>query len=374
MDDSALVRQVMLGILSADPKIKVRVAADPIIAFGKIEKEMPDVIITDLVMPRMDGLTFLRKIMAEMRLPVVVCSEVAHRRTADVISALELGAVEIIKKPKLGVRGFLEESRVMLLDVVRSAAQARVVPGPLPRVSPRVPPRNTADIVLPLGPLSRVRRAGDQLAEKVIAVGASTGGTEALREFLQVMPQGCPGIVIVQHMPEIFTRAFADRLNDDCSIEVKEASDGDRILPGRALIAAGNHHLLVHRNGPGYIVQVTDGPLVSRHRPSVDVLFRSVAKSAGPDAVGVIMTGMGNDGAQGLLEMRNSGAQTIAQDETSCVVFGMPKEAIACGAAVAVVPLARIAETALSMGTSQNPSRRESGPPAVNGDSRSSSC
>lgn len=370
VDDSALVRQVMLGILSADPKIKVRVAADPIIAFGKIEKEMPDVIITDLVMPRMDGLTFLRKIMAEMPLPVVVCSEVAHRRTADVISALELGAVEIIKKPKLGVRGFLEESRVMLLDVVRSAAQARVVPG----ASPRVPPQTSADVVLPLGPVPRVRQAGDSVVEKVIAIGASTGGTEALREFLQAMPQGCPGIVIVQHMPEIFTRAFADRLNEDCSIEVKEASDGDRILPGRALIAAGNHHLLVHRNGSGYIVQVTDGPLVSRHRPSVDVLFRSVAKSVGPDAVGVIMTGMGNDGAQGLLEMRHSGAETIAQDETSCVVFGMPKEAIACGAAVAVVPLARIAETALSMVTCQSPSRRESGPPEVNGDSRSSFC
>jgi two-component system chemotaxis response regulator CheB len=374
VDDSALVRQVMLGILSADPKIKVRVAADPIIAFGKIEKEMPDVIITDLVMPRMDGLTFLRKIMAEMPLPVVVCSEVAHRRTADVISALELGAVEIIKKPKLGVRGFLEESRVMLLDVVRSAAQARLVPGASRGVSPRVSPRNSSDVVLPLGPLPRVRQVGNQLAEKVIAIGASTGGTEALREFLQSMPQGCPGIVIVQHMPEIFTRAFADRLNEDCNIEVKEASDGDRILPGRALIAAGNHHLLVHRNGPGYIVQVTDGPLVSRHRPSVDVLFRSVAKSVGPDAVGVIMTGMGNDGAQGLLEMRNSGAQTIAQDETSCVVFGMPKEAIACGAVVAVVPLARIAETALTMVTCQTPSRRESGPPAVNRDSRSSFC
>ena len=260
--------------------------------------------------------------------------------------------MEIIKKPKLGVSGFLEESRVMLLDVVRSAAQARLVPGPAPRVAPR----NNADVVLSLGPQSQARRAGDQVADKVIAIGASTGGTEALREFLQAMPPGCPGIVIVQHMPEIFTRAFADRLNEDCSIEVKEASDGDRILPGRALIAAGNHHLLVHRNGPGYIAQVTDGPLVSRHRPSVDVLFRSVAKSVGPNAVGVIMTGMGNDGAQGLLEMRNSGAQTIAQDESSCVVFGMPKEAIACGAAVAVVPLSRIAETALSIVICQNPS------------------
>jgi len=341
VDDSAVVRQVMQAILGADSKIKVSVAADPIIAFAKIEKETPDVIITDLVMPRMDGLTFLRKIMAEKPLPVVVCSEVAHRRTEDAISALELGAVEVITKPKLGVRDFLHESAVMLIDVVKSAAQARLAPA---RFLP-VAPRNTADVVLSLGPVSRHQATGD----KVIAVGASTGGTEALREFLQPMPPGCPGIVIVQHMPEVFTRAFADRLNRDCRIEVKEAADGDRILNGRALIAPGNHHLLVQRNGSGYIAQVTDGPLVSRHRPSVDVLFRSVAKSVGSHAVGVIMTGMGNDGAQGLLEMRNCGALTIAQDEASCVVFGMPKEAIARHAVTAVVPLRSIAETALKM-------------------------
>jgi two-component system chemotaxis response regulator CheB len=340
VDDSAVVRQVMQGVLGADPKIRVSVAADPIIAWAKIEKESPDVVITDLVMPRMDGLTFLRKIMAERPLPVVVCSEVAHRRTEDAISALELGAVEVITKPKLGVRDFLHESAVMLIDVVRSAAQARLVPGP-----PPVAPRNTADVVLTLGPVTRHRPAGD----KIIAIGASTGGTEALREFLQAMPSGCPGIIIVQHMPEIFTRAFADRLNRDCSIEVKEAANGDRILSGRALIAPGNHHLLVQRSGSAYIAQVTDGPLVSRHRPSVDVLFRSVAKSVGSHAVGVIMTGMGNDGAQGLLEMRNRGALTIAQDESSCVVFGMPKEAIARDAVAAIVPLRRIAETALKM-------------------------
>ena len=342
VDDSAVVRQVMQSVLGSDPKIKVNVAADPIIAFSKMQREMPDVVITDLVMPRMDGLTFLKKLMAEMPLPVIVCSEVAHRRTEDAISALELGAVEVIKKPKLGVRGFLEESRVMLLDVVRSAAQARVV---VPAPSLPASPKNTADVVLRLGPLPRVHPAG----EKVIAVGASTGGTEALRDLLQAMPPGCPGIVIVQHMPEVFTRAFAERLNRDCHIEVKEAAEGDRILPGRALIAPGNHHLLVRQNGSGYIAHVTDGPLVSRHRPSVDVLFRSVAKTVGPHAVGVIMTGMGDDGAQGLLEMRNSGAQTIAQDESSCVVFGMPKEAIARGAAVAVLPLARIAATTLKM-------------------------
>lgn len=351
VDDSAVVRQVMQGVLGTDPQIKVSVAADPIIAFSKIEREKPDVVITDLVMPRMDGLTFLRKIMTETPLPVVVCSEVAHRRTEDAISALELGAVEVIKKPKLGVRGFLEESRVMLLDVVRSAAQARLVSGP----PPIVPPRYTADAVLPLGPLPRVRMPGDSTAEKVIAIGASTGGTEALREFLQAMPKECPAIVIVQHMPEIFTRAFADRLNRDCSIEVKEAANGDQVVRGRALIAPGNHHLLVQHLDSGYVAQIADGALVSRHRPSVDVLFRSVAKSVGPNAVGVIMTGMGSDGAQGLLEMRSRGAQTIAQDESSCVVFGMPKEAINRGAAVAVVPLSNIPETALKMTTGMLP-------------------
>ncbi len=347
VDDSAVVRQVMQGILGTDPKIKVSVAPDPIIAFAKIEKETPDVVITDLVMPRMDGLTFLRKIMTERPLPVVVCSEVAHRRTEDAISALELGAVEVIKKPKLGVRDFLQESAVMLIDVVRSASQAKLVSAAMLPVTPRL----SADAILPLGSPRSHHGAGD----RIIAVGASTGGTEALREFLQAMPIDCPGIVIVQHMPEVFTRAFADRLNRDCTIEVVEAADGDRIRNGRALIAPGNHHLLVRGGPSGYLAQVKDGPLVSRHRPSVDVLFRSVAKSVGSHAVGVIMTGMGSDGAQGLLEMRNCGAATIAQDETSCVVFGMPKEAIARGAAVAVVPLRRIAETALKMALSDSP-------------------
>ena len=344
VDDSAVVRQVMQGILQTDPDITVSVAADPIIAFSKIERERPNVVITDLVMPRMDGLTFLRKIMAEMPLPVIVCSEVAHRRTEDAISALQLGAVEVIKKPKLGVRGFLEESRLMFHDVVRSAAQARVLP--LPPAMPA--PRNTADAVLPLGPIPK-HQPGHGFGGKIIAVGASTGGTEAIREFLQAMPAECPGIVIVQHMPEMFTRAFANRLNRDCLIEVKEAADGDCILPGQALIAPGNRHLLVEQTGSRFVARVEDGPLVSRHRPSVDVLFRSVANNVGGNAVGVILTGMGDDGAQGLLEMRNNGAQTLAQDESSCVVFGMPKEAIRLGGAIKVVPLALMAQSVLWM-------------------------
>jgi two-component system chemotaxis response regulator CheB len=229
----------------------------------------------------------------------------------------------------------------MLIDVVRSAAQAKLVPAPRTPIARR----NTADVILTLGPATRL----GPTRHRIIAIGASTGGTDALREFLQAMPPGCPGIVIVQHMPEGFTRAFADRLNRECNIEVKEAADGDQVVNGRALIAPGNHHLLVQRSGSACVARITEGALVSRHRPSVDVLFRSVAKSVGGNAVGVIMTGMGDDGAQGLLEMRNCGAQTIAQDESSCVVFGMPKEAIARAAAVAVVPLRRIAETALKM-------------------------
>lgn len=346
VDDSAVVRQVMQAVLGSDPTIRVSVAADPIIALAKIRKEKPDVLITDLIMPRMDGLTFLGKVMEEFPLPVIVCSEVAHRRTEDAISALQLGAVEVIKKPKLGVRAFLEESCMMLHDVVRSAAVARVTAIPF-----RLASSKTADEVLPLRrlPAHGIAVARHVDRKRVIAIGASTGGTEALRGVLTSMPLDCPGIVIVQHMPEMFTRAFADHLNKDCAIEVKEASDGDEIRSGRALIAPGNHHLVVHGNSSQYRVQVTGGPLVSRHRPSVDVLFRSVANVVGPSAVGIIMTGMGSDGAQGLLEMRNRGAPTIAQDESSCVVFGMPKEAISRGAALAVVPLVRIAHTALSL-------------------------
>jgi two-component system, chemotaxis family, protein-glutamate methylesterase/glutaminase len=340
VDDSAMVRQVMQAILGINRRINVRTAADPLIAWAKMQKEPPDVVITDLEMPRMDGLTFIRKIMAEMPTPVVVCSGLAARGTELALRALEEGAVEVITKPKVGVRDFLHESAVTLLDAVWSASQAQIRPRPMPAV-----PRLTADVVLPRKGRSRCAGA----PSGVIAVGASTGGTEALRVFLTALPTDCPPVVIVQHMPEVFTRAFAERLNRECEVEVEEARDGDRLQTGRALIAPGNRHMLVNRSGEELVVQVIDGPLVSRHRPSVDVLFRSVAISVGPRAVGVIMTGMGDDGAQGLCEMKEAGAETIAQDEASCVVFGMPKEAIARGAVNAVVPLEQIASAALSM-------------------------
>jgi len=339
VDDSAMVRQVMQAILATDRRIAVKAAADPLIAWAKMQKECPDVVITDLEMPRMDGLTFIRKIMVEMPTPVVVCSGVAARGTELAFRALEEGAVEVISKPKVGVRDFLHESAVTLLDAVWSAAQAQIAP------KPKSMARATADAVLP-------RKSHSPCATPphgVIAVGASTGGTEALRLFLAAFPIDCPPIVIVQHMPEVFTKAFADRLNKECAIEVAEAQNGDRLYNGRALIAPGNRHMLINRNGEEFIVQIIDGPLVSRHRPSVDVLFRSVAISVGAKATGVIMTGMGDDGADGLCEMKEAGAATIAQDEASCVVFGMPKEAIARGAVDAVMPLEHIARAILSL-------------------------
>jgi two-component system chemotaxis response regulator CheB len=342
VDDSAMVRQVMQAILGTDRRIIVRAAADPLIAWGKMQKESPNVVITDLEMPRMDGLTFIRKIMAEMPTPVVVCSGLAARGTELALRALEEGAVEVITKPKVGVRDFLHESAVTLLDAVWSAAEAQIRRRPSP--SAALVTRITTDAILP-----RRCYCSGAAPTGVIAVGASTGGTEALRVFLAALPEDCPPVVIVQHMPEVFTRAFADRLNEECGIEVQEAQDGDRLQTGQALIAPGNRHMLVNRSGEELVVQITDGPLVSRHRPSVDVLFRSVAISVGSKAVGVIMTGMGDDGAQGLCEMKEAGATTIAQDESSCIVFGMPREAIARGAVDIIVPLQEIAGAALSL-------------------------
>jgi two-component system chemotaxis response regulator CheB len=336
VDDSATVRQVLMAVLSEKRGFRVTVAADPLIAIDKMKRFPPDVILLDLEMPRMDGMTFLRKIMSENPLPVVICSGLTGPRTEAAIRALEIGAVDIITKPKIGIRGFLEESAVLLEDAVRAAATAKLR-NSRPRRA-RSLGNNTADVVLP--PV--IHQATVEHRDQIVAIGASTGGTEALLQILAQMPEGCPGIVAVQHMPEGFTSAFARRLDGVCRIEVREASHGDRVVPGRAYIAPGNRHMLVHRIGSGYFLEVREGPLVSRHRPSVNVLFRSVAQAAGASALGILMTGMGDDGADGLLEMKQAEALTIAQDEASCVVFGMPREAILRGAVDEILPLSRI--------------------------------
>jgi two-component system, chemotaxis family, protein-glutamate methylesterase/glutaminase len=336
VDDSAIVRQALMAILSEKRGFQVVVAADPLIAMEKMKKFTPDVILLDLEMPRMDGITFLRKIMSHKPLPVVVCSGLTGSRTEAAIRALEIGAVDIITKPKIGIRGFLEESAVLLEDTVRAAATARVNKfRSLPELSSH---SASPGVVIP----AIAARAGHQQTAKIVAIGASTGGTEALLQVLEQMPLDCPGIVAVQHMPEGFTAAFAKRLDGICGIEVREAADGDKVISGRAYIAPGNRHLLVRRLGPGYFLEVREGPLVSRHRPSVNVLFRSVVQAAGANAVGILMTGMGDDGAEGLLEMKQAKAFTIAQDEASCVVFGMPREAIRRGAATEVLSLSHI--------------------------------
>jgi len=336
VDDSAIVRQVLTAVLSEKRGFRVTVAADPLIAMDKMKKFPPDVILLDLEMPRMDGLTFLEKLMAQHPVPVVVCSGLTGPRTESAIRALEIGAVDIITKPKIGIRGFLEESAVLLEDTVRAAATARV--SKFRKLRNQSSSYHTADVVIPRVALPAV----DQQRDRIVAIGASTGGTEALLQVFEEMPENCPGIVAVQHMPEGFTAAFATRLNSICRIEVKEAADGDKVVHGRAYVAPGNRHTLVRRLGSGYFLEVRDGSLVSRHRPSVNVLFRSVAQAAGASAVGVLMTGMGDDGAEGLLEMKQAEAFTIAQDEASCVVFGMPREAILRGAANEVLSLSRI--------------------------------
>lgn len=337
VDDSAVVRQTLEEVLSSDRTIEVMAtASDPFIAADKIIHEVPDVITLDVEMPRMDGITFLQKIMSQRPIPVVICSSLTDGGSETAMKALEYGAVEIIQKPRIGTKKFLEESRVRICDAVKAAALARIAR--ISPAAPRVVPKLSADVILPKPTSSAMVKT----TEKVVVVGASTGGTEALRELLEAMPLDSPGIVVVQHMPEHFTRAFATRLDAICRISVKEAEDNDTILRGRALIAPGNHHLLLKRSGARYYVDIKDGPLVSRHRPSVDVLFRSAARYAGKNCIGVIMTGMGDDGAKGMLEMKEAGAFTIAQDEESCVVFGMPKKAIELDAVDRVVPLKNI--------------------------------
>jgi len=344
VDDSASVRQTLKAIIEMDPALEViGTAADPFAAARMIQSEIPDVIMLDVEMPRMDGITFLRKLMQQCPLPVVMCSSLTEEGSDTLIEALEAGAVDVILKPRADVAEHLNEASSRIREIVKGAARAKVSAR---AVSPRARPveqKLTADAVLPPPsgrPMSRT-------TEIVVCIGASTGGTEALREVLEVLPANSPGIVVVQHMPENFTRAFARRLDSLCEVSVKEAEDGDTVMRGHVLIAPGGRHTLIERQGARYLVSVRDGPQVSRHRPSVDVLFRSAARSAGSNAVGVIMTGMGDDGARGLLEMKDAGAVTFAQDEASSIVFGMPKEAIAKGGVGRVVGLKSIAREIL---------------------------
>ncbi|NKE67515.1 chemotaxis response regulator protein-glutamate methylesterase [Ramlibacter sp. RBP-2] len=328
VDDSAVVRQAVSAVLAADRTIHVLGAvADPLFAMQRMRAQWPDVIVLDIEMPRMDGITFLRQLMAERPTPVVVCSTLTTRGAATTMQALAAGAVAIVAKPRAGVRDYLLDASAGLVRTVKAAARA-----------------NLRNLVAPANAPAPVPLPGEaqpltDTTEKVVAIGTSTGGTQALEAILAALPAATPGIVIVQHMPEKFTAAFAGRLDMLCRIEVREARDGDRVRPGRALIAPGGRHMTLVRSGAQYVVAVKDGPLVHHHRPSVDVLFRSVAQTAGQNALGIIMTGMGADGARGLQAMHQAGARAVAQDEATCVVFGMPREAIKLGAVDAVLPL-----------------------------------
>lgn len=376
VDDSAVVRQSLSAILEADPDIEVMgTAADPIIAVKKIMREVPDVITLDIEMPRMDGLTFLRKIMAQRPIPVVVISSLTTKGTEAAMKALEYGASEVIGKPSMNPDVFFQESHIMLCDAVKAAAMSKTkrikaddirerasgtTPAtPAPVVKPtttvrtstvkttipsanlsNVQPKYTADAILERGLPTDV----NPVTEKIIVLGSSTGGTEAIRTLLRSMPEDMPGIAIVQHMPEGFTKSFSNSLDQISRLSVKEAETGDKLYRGRVLIAPGNKHMLIKRIGKEYFVEVKEGPLVNRHRPSVDVLFRSAARYAGANAIGVILTGMGNDGAKGMKEMHDAGARNIAQDEQSCVVYGMPKEAVREGGVDDVVALDKITQ------------------------------
>jgi len=384
IDDSAVVRQVMTGVLGADPGVEVIGAvADPLFAMERMKRQWPDVILLDVEMPRMDGITFLRKIMSERPTPVVICSTLTEAGAATTLEALAAGAVTTITKPKVGLKEFLHDASSELTNAIRVASKANLrrrvsraatggavstagaagagggggaagaMAGAVaasagaaraPIGAGGVPVKNSADVIL----APAREKAMTRTTERVVAIGTSTGGTQALEHVLVQLPAVSPGIVIVQHMPPAFTGAFASRLNNLCAIEVREARNNDRVIPGTALIAPGGKHLLLKRSGAQYYVEVKEGPPVNRHCPSVDVLFRSAAACAGSNALGIIMTGMGDDGARGLKEMRDAGAHTIAQDEASCVVFGMPKEAIRLDAAERVISLDEVPRAILN--------------------------
>ena len=346
VDDSAVVRQVLSEVLNESPDIEVTAtASDPIVARSRLEKEWPDVIITDIEMPRMDGISFIEQIMKERPTPMIVCSSVAGESASVAMRALAAGAVDVIAKPKIGVKDFLSESETILVDAVRSASHIDL--GRVAKISAAsvVEPKLSPDAMLSKG---QSKPGKTDESDTVVVLGASAGGTQAIERLMRALPADCPPIAIVQHMPEGFTRAFADRLNGECAPAIREASDGDALEPGKVLIAPGGRHMMIESRAGRYYAVVKDGPLVSRHRPSVDVLFRSAAKCAGKNALGIILTGMGDDGAIGMAEMHESGMSTIAQNEESCAVFGMPKEAIRRGGVDRILHLDEIAPAILS--------------------------
>lgn len=343
VDDSATVRQLLTSVLQEAPDIEViATAVDPLFAMLKMQRRWPDVIVLDVEMPRMDGLTFLRQLMNQRPTPVVVCSSLTTCGAEITMQALTAGAISVIAKPQIGLREFLLDSGAEITAAVRAAAAAR------PRRMSAPPSPSMGSDAIPVAELSAIAMA--RTTEKIVAVGASTGGTQAIEQVLTRLPRVCPGVVIVQHMPEAFTGAFAARLDRLCAITVREACCGDRVLPGLALIAPGGRHMLLKRSGPKYYVDVVDGPPVNRHRPSVDVLFRSVARCAGRNALAVIMTGMGDDGARGIREVRDAGGSTVAQDEATCVVYGMPKEAVRAGGVERSLPLEAVADAVVRHG------------------------
>ncbi|PMS37479.1 chemotaxis response regulator protein-glutamate methylesterase [Trinickia symbiotica] len=338
VDDSALIRSLMTEIINGQPDMTVvATAPDPLVARELIKQHNPDVLTLDVEMPRMDGLDFLEKLMRLRPMPVVMVSSLTERGSEITLRALELGAVDFVTKPKVGIRDGMLEYSEKLADKIRAASRARVRQAQPARAGGATPGVQAPMLNNPL-----------VSTEKLVIVGASTGGTEAIRELLEPLPPDAPAVMIAQHMPPGFTKSFAQRLNGLCRITVKEAEHGERVLPGHAYIAPGHAHLLLARSGANYIAHLSDDPPVNRHRPSVDVLFRSAAQHAGKNAVGVILTGMGRDGAAGMLDMRNAGAYTLAQDEASCIVFGMPREAIALGAADEIAPLSEMSRRVMA--------------------------
>jgi len=343
VDDSALVRQILVEILKTARDIEVvGTASDPFVARERIKETNPDVLTLDVEMPRMDGLTFLANLMRLRPMPVVMVSSLTDRGAEITLKALELGAVDFVSKPKVDIAGTLKDFSDEILAKIRVAAGARVQARRTTTTPPgAVAPKNSADAILPAAARGRMLRT----TERIIAVGSSTGGTEAIRAMLMGLPADSPAVVVAQHIPAAFSAQFARRMDSVCSLSVCEPTDGQPIMPGHVYIAPGGRHLLVERDGARYRCRISDGPPVNRHCPSVDVLFRSVAQQVGPNAVGVILTGMGDDGARGLREMRDAGAPTIAQDETTSVVWGMPGAAVRIGAVDEIVPLSRVAET-----------------------------